>query len=1157
MSEKNNKRRKTITPIKKVLVANRGEIAIRVIRACSELGIKTVAIYSEEDYLSLHRIKADEAFQTGKGKGPVEAYLDIEGIISLAKDNDVDAIHPGYGFLSENEDFSAACRDAGIIFIGPTPDAIEKMGNKSEARNIAISQDVPVIPGTEEPITSIETCIEFASAAGYPILLKSAYGGGGRGVRVCYDEESLRHNFEEAKSEAKAAFGNDAMLAEKYLEHPKHIEVQILGDKYGNVMHLFERDCSVQRRYQKVVEMAPAITVSNEIKERMYEAAVKISRAVNYLGAGTVEFLLDKEDNFYFIEMNTRIQVEHTVTEQVTGVDLVNAQIRLAEGYRLSDREVGIPRGKKLKINGCSIQCRLTTEDPKNNFRPDIGYISAYRSPGGFGIRLDAASAYVGAAITPYYDSMLVKLTTWAPEFEQCVKKMLRALKEFRIRGVKTNIPFLINLISHPVFMKGECRTTFLDTHREVFEIMEPHDSTSKMLNFIADITVNRPLPRPAEWETNPPYHPRIPEVNSKEVPLPEHVRIFREKGPEALSKWILKQNKALVMDTTFRDAHQSLLATRMRTNDMLKVAEATAHIGKDIFSYEMWGGATFDVCMRFLHESPWDRLRYLRERMPNSLFQMLLRGSNAVGYKNYPDNVVREFVKLAAANGIDVFRIFDCFNWVPNMKVSLETALETGKIVEGAICYTGDITDPDRKKYDLDYFVNLAKDLASLGVHIIAIKDMAGLCKPYAAEMLVKAIKSETDLPLHFHTHATSGNGEATVIKAIEAGADIVDVAISSLSGHTAQPSLNAVAAALEGHRRDTGLDVKKLNELSSYWEDVRRYYAPFESDMKASNADVYLYEIPGGQYTNLRSQAKSLGIGDKWEEIKKAYAQVNKLFGDIIKVTPSSKVVGDMALFMVQNNLTPEDILERGEEIAFPQSAVEMMKGELGQPPGGFPDDIKKVILKGDESIDVRPGELIPEVNLEEEKARLSEKLGQEVSDTDLISYLLYPNVSMDYFRHRQEFGNVSFIPTETFFYGAATGDEMRVTNEEGRSYLIKLFGIGEPEKGGVVPLLFELNGHPRPVRIRDKSISVAEDQKKKADPDDKSQIASPLAGKIMKMFVKAGDKVKHDEPLFVIEAMKMQTNIKSTADGKIKEIVIDEGENVEAGDLVIKLE
>jgi len=805
MDSKSSLKKRKLTPIKKVLVANRGEIAIRVIRACSELGIKTVAIYSEEDYLSLHRVKADEAFRIGKNKGPVEAYLDIDGIINLALENNVDAIHPGYGFMAENDKFAAACEKAGIIFIGPKADSIQRMGNKSEARNIAISENIPVIPGTEDPIRSVDDCKEFAARAGYPILIKSAYGGGGRGVRVVYDDDGLKDNFEEAKSEALTAFGNDALLVEKYVENPKHIEVQILGDRYGNVIHLFERDCSVQRRYQKVVEMAPAITVSQEIKEKLYKSAIKVSKAVDYIGAGTVEFLIDEDENYYFIEMNTRIQVEHTVTEQITGVDLVGAQIRIAEGYRLQDKEVGLPAKRKLRINGYAIQCRLTTEDPKNNFRPDVGYITAYRSPGGFGIRLDAASAYVGAAITPYYDSMLVKLTTWAPEFEQCVKKMLRALKEFRIRGVKTNIPFLINLVSHPVFLEGNCRTTFLSTHSEIFEIMEPHDSTSKMLNFIADVTINRPLARPSEWENNPPYVPKVPDVDSRPVPMPEHVKIFREKGPEALTQWILKQRKVLLTDTTFRDAHQSLLATRMRTYDMLKVARPTAHICKDIFSFEMWGGATFDVCMRFLHESPWDRLRYLREEMPNSIFQMLLRGSNAVGYKNYPDNIVREFVIQAAENGIDLFRIFDCFNWIPNMKVSIETALKTGKIVEAAICYTGDITDPDRTKYDLNYYVKLAKELSSMGVHLIAIKDMAGLCKPYAAQKLVKAIKEETGLPLHFHTHATSGNGEATIMKAVEAGADIVDLAISSLSSKTAQPSMNAIVAALDGQKRDT----------------------------------------------------------------------------------------------------------------------------------------------------------------------------------------------------------------------------------------------------------------------------------------------------------------------------------------------------------------
>ncbi len=1151
------RKRKKITPIKRLLVANRGEIAIRVFRACTELGITSIAIYSEEDYFSLHRIKADEAYLVGKDKGPVEAYLDIDGIIKLAKEKEVDAIHPGYGFLAENDEFAKACEEEGIIFVGPSAEAIRLMGQKTEARNIAIKQGVPVIPGTENPITSLQDCLHFAHTFGYPILLKSAYGGGGRGVRVCYDEESLKQNFEEAKSEALTAFGNDALLVEKYLEGPKHIEVQILGDRYGNIIHLFERDCSVQRRYQKVVEMAPAFTVSREIKEKLYEDAVRISKAVGYYSAGTVEFLLDREGNYFFIEMNTRIQVEHTVTEQVTGVDLVCAQIRIAEGYRLTDREVlGIPI-KKLRVNGYAIQGRVTTEDPKNNFRPDIGRIAAYRSPGGFGIRLDAASAYTGAAITPYYDSMLVKLTTWAPEFDQCVKKMLRALAEFRIVGVKTNIPFLLNLVSHPIFREGKCTTTFLEEHKEVFDIREHLDSTFKLLNFIGDVSINRALPKPEEWKTKPPYEPKVPQIDNGPVPIPEHVKVFKKKGPEGLVKWILNQKKVLITDTTFRDAHQSLLATRMRTYDMLKVAKATAHIEKDIFSFEMWGGATFDVCMRFLYECPWERMQELREHMPHSMFQMLLRGSNAVGYKNYPDNVVKEFIKHAAENGIDIFRIFDCFNWVPNMKISIETALETGKVVEAAICYTGDITDPNRKKYNLKYYVDLAKELASLGVHIIAIKDMAGLCKPYAAEMLVKAIKEETGLPLHFHTHATSGNGEATILSAVEAGADIVDLSISALSSLTAQPSLNAIIAALKGHRRDPQIDVSKLNELSSYWEAARKYYAPFETDMRACNADVYEYEIPGGQYTNLRSQAQSLGLGDRWEEIKRMYAEVNKLFGDIIKVTPSSKVVGDMALFMVQNNLTPEDVLTRGEEIAFPQSVVEMMRGELGQPPGGFPKRIQEVVLKGEKPITVRPGELIPEVDMDKEFENLKEKFGDGITKKDLLSYLLYPNVFSDYYKHRQQFGKVSLVPTKTFFFGMEPGEEIEIINQKGKSYHVKFFGVGEREEGGIIPLLFEVNGHPRPVRVKDQSVVSEEKTREKADPDNPLHIASPLAGKIVRLFVKVGDVVEVDQPLFVIEAMKMQTNVKSTRKAKVLEILLKEGENVEAGDLVLKLE
>ncbi len=1149
--------RKKVKPLQRVLVANRGEIAIRVFRACTELGIKTVAIYSEEDSFSLHRIKADEAYLIGKNKGPVEAYLDIEGIIDLALDKKIDAIHPGYGFLSENQEFAQACMDAGIFFIGPTPETIALMGDKSEGRNIAKRVGVPMVPGTEGFILSEKQAIEFADSNGYPVLIKAAHGGGGRGIRINYDKKSLIENLPQARSEAKAAFGSDAVIIEKYVKNPKHIEVQVLGDRYGNVMHFFERDCSIQRRHQKVVELAPAITLDSKLKERIFDSALRIAKAVKYSSAGTVEFLVDEDGNYYFIEMNTRIQVEHTVTEVITGVDLVQAQIRIAEGYRLTDPYLGIPKRTELKCHGYALQCRITTEDPTNNFTPDIGRLIEYRSPGGFGIRLDAASAYGGAVITPYYDSMLVKITSWGLTFEQCVNKMDRALQEFRIRGVKTNIPFLLNLIRHPVFHSGECTTTFLQDHPEIFDIRQPRDRATRLLTFIGDVTVNRSLKKPKNWAENPPLKPIIPEHKGDSAPMPEHKAILEKHGPKGLADWVLKQKRLFVTDTSFRDAHQSLLATRMRTYDMLQVAKATAFFGRNIFSYEMWGGATFDVCLRFLRECPWQRLSSLRKAMPNAILQMLIRGANTVGYANYPDNVVREFVKEAASFGIDLFRIFDCFNWIPNMRIAIESALDTGKVVEAALCYTGDITDPKRDKYTLKYYVGLAKELAGLGVHLIGVKDMAGLCKPFAAEKLVRSIREETGLPLHFHTHATSGNGEATVLKAAEAGADIVDLAISSLSGLTSQPSLNAVVAALEGSDRDTGIDVTGLHKLSAYWETVREYYAPFEGDMKASNADVYLNEIPGGQYTNLRSQARSLGLGDRWEEIKRMYADVNKLFGDIIKVTPSSKVVGDMALYMVQNNLKSEEVLKRADQLSFPDSAVDMMQGNLGQTLGGFPSELQRAILRGKKPLDVRPGELMPQADFEETSKRLQVKLGHSINNHDTISALLYPGVFEDFDKHRSLYGDISIIPTHAFYYGMEPGDEITVEIEEGKTILIKLFAMGELEPDGSKPLLFEINGQPRPVRVPDKSIAgTLIKTRPRADINNPDEVGAPLSGKIVKFFVKEGDNVVHDQPLFVIEAMKMQTNIKALKDGAINSVNIHEGENVEAGELVLHL-
>ncbi len=1156
MNRKILKRKRTLKPFRRVLVANRGEIAIRVFRACTELGITTIAIYSEEDAFSLHRNKADEAYLVGKGKGPVEAYLGIEGIIKLARDKNVDAIHPGYGFLSENSEFAKVCEEEGIAFIGPSPRVIALMGDKSEARHIARRVEVPIVPGTEGFISNDDEAIKFSESHGYPVLIKAAHGGGGRGIRVAGDHKSLLENLAYARSEARSAFGSDALILEKYIENPKHIEVQVLGDKYGNVIHLFERDCSVQRRHQKVTELAPAISLNNELKERIYHSALNVARAVGYSSAGTVEFLISKEGQFYFIEMNTRIQVEHTVTELITGVDLVQAQIRIAEGYRLSDPEIGIAKQSQVKCHGYALQCRITTEDPTNNFRPDIGRLIAYRSPGGFGIRLDAASAYVGAVITPYYDSMLVKITSWGLTFEQCMSKMDRALREFRIRGVKNNIPFLLNVIRHPIFRAGECDTSFLDKYPELFEIRESRDRATRLLNFIGDISVNGTLARPVSWTDRPPITPPLPETDGNLNQIPEHRRVFEAKGPEGLADWVLNQKRLLITDTTFRDAHQSLLTTRMRTYDMLRIAKATAYFGKDIFSFEMWGGATFDVCLRFLKECPWERLKRLRKAMPHAMFQMLIRGANAVGYTNYPDNVVREFVKEAASSGIDIFRIFDCFNWIPSMRVALETALDTGKVVEPAICYTGDITDPRRDKYALSYYVDIAKELANIGVHFIAIKDMAGLCKPYAAEKLVNAIKEETGLPLHFHTHATSGNGEATVLKAAEAGADIVDLAIGTLSGLTSQPSLNAIVAALEGGERDTTLDVKGLHKLSAYWEAVREYYAPFEGDMKSTNADVYINEIPGGQYTNLRAQARALGLAQRWEEVKHMFSEVNKLFGDIIKVTPSSKVVGDLALYLIQNNLTTEDVIKRADQLSFPESVIDMMRGNLGQPPGGFPRDVQRAILKNEEPIKVRPGELIPSADFDGTAKRLERNLGHTISNQDIISALLYPRVFEEFDQHRTIYGDISLVPTPAFLYGMQPSDEITVEIEEGKTILIKLFAIGEIEPDGRRPLLFELNGQPRPVRIPDKSVPTSVKIKPKADLANPEEVGAPLSGKIVRFFIKEGDKVNLDQSLVVIEAMKMQTNIKAPEDGIVTKIFVSDGENVEAGDLILRL-
>lgn len=1141
---------------KKVLAANRGEIAIRIFRACSELGIGTVAIYSQEDKLSLYRYKADEAYLVGKGKSPVDAYLGIDEIIALALDKGVDAIHPGYGFLSENSEFAEKCENAGIVFIGPTAEMQRKVGDKIAARKVAIEASVPVIPGTDNPVETNEEALAFAAEAGYPLIIKAAAGGGGRGMRVARNQRELLEGLDSARSEAKAAFGNAAVFLERFIEQPKHIEVQILGDNYGNLVHFFERDCSIQRRHQKVVEFAPSLSITPEKRAELCDAALRVAKQVNYRNAGTVEFLLDQEGNHYFIEMNPRIQVEHTVTEMITGYNLVQAQILVAQGLRLNDPEVGIPEQDRITMWGHAIQCRITTEDPKNDFAPHFGTLKAYRSPGGFGVRLDAGNAFTGAHITPHYDSLLVKLSTWGLDFKEAARVMNRSLQEFRIRGVKTNISFLENVVTHPTFLAGKCDTSFIDKHPELMEMKERKDRATKILSYIGNVIVNgtpgisKPL-RSVDLLT-----PKTPVIDKSDDVPAGTTDILREKGPEGLSRWILDQKKILITDTTMRDAHQSLLATRVRTYDLLKIAEPTSHLGAGLFSLEMWGGATFDVSMRFLNECPWQRLIKLREAIPNILFQMLLRGSNAVGYTNYPDNVVQRFVTEAASSGIDVFRVFDSLNWTKGMKVAMEAVQKTGKVCEASICYTGDITDPKRDKYPLEYYVSLAKELENMGAHILAIKDMAGLLKPFAAHKLVKALKEEIGIPVHLHTHDTSGNGEASLLMACQAGVDIIDAALSSLSGLTSQPNLNAIIAALRGSEWDPALNEVGLQKLANYWETVRDYYAPYESGLKSGTAEVYHHEIPGGQYSNYKPQVAALGLLDQWDECKEMYHKVNLLFGDVIKVTPSSKVVGDMAIFLVKNNLDVEDVFTKGEELTFPASVVGFFKGMIGQPYGGFPEELQKIILKGEAPITCRPGELLEPVDFERERADLEVKVGHSVDDKTLLSNTLYPNVYPDFDKHRKTYSDTSVIPTPIFLYGLEPGQETSVEIDPGKTLIIKLNAIGTVHDDGTRQVYFDLNGLARQVCIRDLSVETDEKERLKADAANPLHVGAPMPGKILKVSVKVGDEVKAGDILMVTEAMKLETNIKARSDGKIAEVQFDEGDKVEKGDLLIVL-
>ncbi|TWG29940.1 pyruvate carboxylase [Geobacillus sp. C56-T2] len=1140
--------------IRKVLVANRGEIAIRVFRACTELDIRTVAIYSKEDAGSYHRYKADEAYLVGEGKKPIEAYLDIEGIIEIAKAHDVDAIHPGYGFLSENIQFAKRCREEGLIFIGPNEEHLDMFGDKVKARHAAMKAGIPVIPGSDGSVGGLEDVVRFAETHGYPIIIKAALGGGGRGMRIVRSKAELKEAFERAKSEARAAFGSDDVYVEKLIEKPKHIEVQILGDHEGNIVHLYERDCSVQRRHQKVVEVAPSVSLSDELRERICEAAVQLMRSVGYVNAGTVEFLVSG-DEFYFIEVNPRIQVEHTITEMITGIDIVQSQILIADGFSLHSPEVGIPKQEDIRVNGYAIQSRVTTEDPLNNFMPDTGKIMAYRSGGGFGVRLDAGNGFQGAVITPYYDSLLVKVSTWALTFEQAARKMLRNLREFRIRGIKTNIPFLENVVQHPKFLSGEYDTSFIDTTPELFVFPRRKDRGTKMLTYIGTVTVNG---FPGIGKKKKPVFdkPRVPKVSQTE-PIPAGTKqILDERGPEGLVRWIQEQPRVLLTDTTFRDAHQSLLATRVRTIDLLRIAEPTARLLPNLFSLEMWGGATFDVAYRFLKEDPWDRLLKLRERIPNVLFQMLLRSANAVGYKNYPDNVIREFVEKSAQAGIDVFRIFDSLNWVKGMTVAIDAVRQSGKIAEATICYTGDILDPNRPKYNLEYYKALAKELEQAGAHMLGIKDMAGLLKPQAAYVLISALKETVDIPIHLHTHDTSGNGIYTYAKAIEAGVDIVDVAVSSMAGLTSQPSANTLYYALEGTERAPEVDIYGLEQLARYWEDVRKFYQEFESGMNAPHTEVYMHEMPGGQYSNLQQQAKAVGLGDRWDEVKEMYRRVNDLFGDIVKVTPSSKVVGDMALYMVQNNLTEQDIFERGETLNFPDSVVEFFEGYLGQPHGGFPKELQRIILKGREPITVRPGELLEPVDFEQIKRELYDKLGREVTDFDAIAYALYPKVFLEYAETVEKYGDISVLDTPTFLYGMRLGEEIEVEIERGKTLIVKLVSIGQPQADGTRVVYFELNGQPREVIIRDESIKAAVAERIKADRTNPNHIAATMPGTVVKVLVEKGEKVDKGDHLMVTEAMKMETTVQAPFAGVVKDIYVKSGDAIQAGDLLIEL-
>jgi pyruvate carboxylase len=1143
---------------RKLLVANRSEIAIRVFRAATELGLRTIAIYAAEDRLAIHRFKADEAYVVGEGKGPVGAYLDIAGIVALAKEKEVDFIHPGYGFLSENADFAQACGEAGITFVGPRVELLRMMGDKTAARALAQKVGVPVLPGTEEAIEDRAEALKKAKQIGFPLIIKAAFGGGGRGMRVVTKPGDLAALLDEAQGEAGRAFGNSAVFLERYIPRAKHIEVQILGDQHGRVVHLHERDCSVQRRHQKVIEIAPSVDIDRRVRAELCEAAVRLCHEIKYDNAGTVEFLYDLDTReWFFIEMNPRIQVEHTVTEVITGLDLVRSQILIADGKPMHGPEVGIPEQEDMPRNGYAVQCRITTEDPENKFQPDYGRILTYRSAGGFGVRLDGGMGYGGAVVTPFYDSLLVKLTVSAPRFESALQRMDRALREFRIRGVKTNIPFLENVIHHETFRKGLATTTLIDTTPGLFEFKARRDRATKLLRYLGDVTVNgHPQVksfRPAENFTPAP----APPCDRKQAAPPGTRQLLLELGAKGFADWTLKQKRLLITDTTLRDAQQSLFATRLRTYDMLVIADAIARRTPELFSLELWGGATFDTALRFLQEDPWQRLRQLRERIPNICFQMLFRGSNAVGYSNYPDNAVSGFVKHAASAGMDIFRIFDSLNYLPNLEVAMATVRETHAVCEAAICYTGNLLDPARDKYSLKYYVELARELEKMGAHFLAIKDMAGLCRPAAARILVKALKEEIGLPVHFHTHDTSGIAAASVLSAAEAGVDVADLAVASMSGSTSQPNLNSIVAALQFTRRDTGLNLETLNEYADYWEHVRGFYAPFDSAPRAGSAEVYEHEMPGGQFTNLKEQAAAMGLARRWPEIARTYAEVNQLFGDIVKVTPSSKVVGDMTMFLITRGIKPADVLnlEPGAT-PFPESVIDMLSGGLGQPLGGWPKKLQQIVLGGRKPLTTRPGASLKPLNFDKIAEEIAAKLKPEVTRDDVFSHVMYPDVFAGYAKFARENGDLSPLPTPAFFYGMRIGEEISVEIEPGKTLFIRLVNIGAVDAEGKRAVNFELNGMARQLAIVDRSAKPTVKPRVKADSAQPSEIGAPIPGLVTALAVSVGAKIQKSGKLLTLEAMKMQTTIYAPFDGTVEEIFVQKGDAVESKDLVMKL-